>query len=69
MGPGNSCIDVAQAAFFSVLKDRGLDINGKVPGQSDLIPNNWFRKLETRLKTANARTKEFSKHVKIEPKN
>lgn len=55
-GPGKSCIDVAQAAFGSVVKDRELDNNGNVPGQSDLIPNNWFNNLQIRIDKANENT-------------
>jgi RHS repeat-associated protein len=52
-GPGKSCIDVAQDIFGSIVKDRGLDNKGKVPGQSDLIPNNWFSKLSQRVTEVN----------------
>jgi RHS repeat-associated protein len=62
-GPGKSCIDVAQSAFGSIVKDRGLDDHGDVPGESDLIPNNWFNKLETRVKEANANTSEKGKKI------
>src|SRR5690606_5638778 len=62
-GPGNSCIDVAQAAFKSLVKDRGLDDNGKTPGENDLIPKNWFDKLETRVKKANENTDNNDKKI------
>lgn len=53
IGPGNPCIDVAQAAFGSLVKDRGLDDDGDVPGQSDLVPKKWFNKLDARVNEAN----------------
>jgi RHS repeat-associated protein len=52
-GPGKSCIDVSQAAFESLVKDRKLDDNGDVPGQSDLIPNIWYNKIVDRVNEAN----------------
>ena len=56
-GPGNSCIDVAQKAFSTLVKLRCLDKNGSVPGKTDLIPKNWFRKIDNRIKSANKRSK------------
>ena len=67
-GPGNSCIDVAQAAFASVVKSRGLGDSGNIPGKGDLIPNNWFKKLENRIDNANARAKDDSQKIIKEPK-
>lgn len=64
-GPGNSCIDVAQSAFESLVKDRGLDDDGDVPGESDLIPKNWFNKLEKRVKEANENSSDKKKHIKF----
>lgn len=58
IGPGQSCIDVAQNAFSALVKKRKLDKKGAVPGHTDLIPKRWFRKIEMRIKTANRRTKE-----------
>ena len=52
-GPGQSCIDVAQSAFATLVRLRALDQNGSVPGQSDLVPKNWFRKLAARVRTVN----------------
>ena len=56
IGPGHSCIDVAQTAFSSLVKIRKVDKNGSVPGQSDLIPKNWFRKIDNRVKIVNRRS-------------
>jgi RHS repeat-associated protein len=64
-GPGKSCIDVAQSAFGSIVKDKGLDDDGDVPGESDLIPNNWFNKLDARVKEANANTSEKGKKIEF----
>ncbi len=58
IGPGRSCIDVAQNAFSALVKKRKLDKKGAVPGHTDLIPKRWFREIEMRIKTANRRTKE-----------
>ena len=52
-GPGQSCIDVALSAFSALVKLRALDQNGYVPGQSDLVPKNWFRKLAIRVRIVN----------------
>lgn len=52
-GPGQSCIDVAQTAFSALVRLRQLDQNGSVPGQTDLIPKNWFRKLAARVRAVN----------------
>jgi hypothetical protein len=57
MGPGQSCIDVAQNAFSSLVKFRKLDKKGSVPGQSDWIPKKWFHKIDKRIKFANRRSK------------
>jgi len=64
-GPGKSCIDVAQSAFESLVKDRKLDEDGDVPGQSDLIPNNWFNKLEKRVNEANENSNDKNKNIKF----
>lgn len=70
-GPGSSCIDVMQAAFGSVVKDRNLDASWyenwkeNIPGESDLIPNNWFNKLEKRIEEANNNGNKDSKKIKI----
>ena len=65
IGPGQSCIDVAQAAFGAVVKARNLDKNGSVPGQIDLIPKNWFRKLDNRVRQANSRLKGRKNSIKF----
>ncbi|MCR5454581.1 MAG: hypothetical protein K6F33_06310 [Bacteroidales bacterium] len=57
IGPGKSCIDVAQTAFATLVKSRKLDNNGSIPGQSDLIPKNWFRKLDNRIREVNRHCK------------
>ena len=57
IGPGQSCIDVAQTAFATLVKLRKLDSGGSVPGQSDLIPQKWFRKLDNRIRDVNRRSK------------
>lgn len=64
-GPGKSCIDVAQAAFGSLVKDRGLDDDGDIPGESDLIPNNWFDKLPARLEEANENAEGSEKKIEF----
>lgn len=56
IGPGQSCIDVAQTAFATLVKLRNLDAGGSVPGQSDLIPQKWFRKLDNRIRDVNRRS-------------
>ncbi len=65
IGPGNSCIDVAQAAFSAVVKARNLDKNGYIPGQGDLIPKKWFRKLDNRVRQANSRLKGRKNDIKF----
>ena len=57
IGPGQSCIDVAQTAFATLVKLRNLDAGGSIPGQSDLIPQKWFRKLDNRIRDVNRRSK------------
>ena len=60
-GPGNSCIDVAQSAFASVATSRkGINNSGMIeatgeaiPGESDLIPKNWYDKLSKRITRVN----------------
>ena len=46
-----------------MVKDRGLDDNGDVPGESDLIPNNWFDKLGSRVNEANKNAKDQSNKI------
>lgn len=58
IGPGQSCIDVAQSAFSALVKKRRLDKRGNVPGHTDLIPKRWFRKIELRIKIANRRSRD-----------
>jgi len=65
IGPGNSCIDVAQNAFSSLVKLRKLDKNGSVPGQTDLIPKNWFRKIDNRIRAVNHRASNRLKIIKF----
>jgi hypothetical protein len=48
---------VAQTAFATLVKLRKLDSGGSVPGQSDLIPQKWFRKLDNRIRDVNRRSK------------
>ena len=56
-GPGKSCIDVAQSAFASVANSREGNNNlgmieatkEAIPGESDLIPKNWYDKLSKRI--------------------
>jgi len=36
-----------------------------VPGSNDLIPNNWFDKLEERVKKANENSDDNSKKIKF----
>jgi hypothetical protein len=64
-GPGKSCIDVAQSAFESLVKDRGLDDDGDVPGENDLVPNNWFDKLDKRVNEVNENSEDTNKHIKF----
>lgn len=53
-GPSNnSCIDVSQAAFAAIVKNRTSDESKKVPGSGKLIPNNWFESLEKFAEKAN----------------
>ncbi|MEZ7696729.1 RHS repeat-associated core domain-containing protein [Prevotella melaninogenica] len=60
-GPGKSCIDVAQSAFASVANSRkGFNNSGMIeatgeaiPGESDLIPKNWYDKLSKRITRVN----------------
>jgi hypothetical protein len=60
-----------QAAFGSVVEDRDLDApfyrsdKENVPGETDLLPNNWFDKLEKRIQEANANGGKDSKKIKI----
>lgn len=54
VGPGKSCIDVAQEAFKTIVEMRTLEQPEDVPGKNDLIPNNWFNKLEKRVDELNA---------------
>ncbi len=65
IGPGQSCIDVAQTAFSSLVKIRKLDKNGSVPGQNDLIPQNWFRKLDNRIREVNRRAQNRLNIIKF----
>ena len=65
IGPGSSCIDVAQTAFSKLVKIRKLDKNGSVPGQSDLIPKNWFRKIDNRVKIVNRRSENRRNIIKF----
>lgn len=65
IGPGKSCIDVAQTAFATLVKMRKLDNNGSIPGQSDLIPKNWFRKLDNRIRKANHNCKNRNIAIKF----
>lgn len=58
IGPGQSCIDVAQSAFSALVKKRRLDKRGNAPGRTDLIPKRWFRKIELRIKIANRRSRD-----------
>lgn|GEM_PF-3684714 len=58
IGPGQSCIDVAQSAFSALVKKRRLDKRGNAPGHTDLIPKRWFRKIELRIKIANRRSRD-----------
>jgi len=69
IGQGKSCIDVAQSAFASLVKDRGLDDDGDVPGENDLIPKNWFNKLGRRVEEANKNSSDKSKHIKGLPRS
>ena len=60
-GPGKSCIDVAQSAFASVANSREGNNNlgmieatkEAIPGESDLIPKNWYDKLSKRITLVN----------------
>ena len=60
-GPGKSCIDVAQSAFASVANSREgnnnlgmIEATGEaIPGESDLIPKNWYDKLSKRITLVN----------------
>ena len=60
-GPGKSCIDVAQSAFASVANSREGNNNlgmieatkETIPGESDLIPKNWYDKLSKRITRVN----------------
>ena len=64
-GPGNnSCIDVSQAAFAAIVKNRTSDESKKVPGSGYLKPNKWFESLEKFAEKANKNIAAES--VKIE---
>lgn len=65
IGPGQSCIDVAQTAFATLVKLRNLDNGGSVPGQSDLIPQKWFRKLDNRIREVNRRCQNRRSAIKF----
>ena len=60
-GPGKSCLDVAQSAFASVANSREGNNNlgmieatkEAIPGESDLIPKNWYDKLSKRITLVN----------------
>nr|MBK9649932.1 RHS repeat-associated core domain-containing protein [Bacteroidota bacterium] len=57
-GPGNSCIDVAIAAFKSVVVNRGGEICGTpayIDGEDESIPNLFFNRLPSFVSTANIR--------------
>ena len=64
-GPGQSCIDVALSAFSALVKLRALDQNGYVPGQSDLVPKNWFRKLAARVRTINRAARKSQNAIRF----
>jgi len=70
-GPGKSCIDTAQEAFKSVVEDRDLDaqfwkiFKDNISGEDDLIPNNWFDKLEKRIEAVNKNKTNNSNPIKI----
>ncbi|TSE08128.1 DUF6443 domain-containing protein [Aquimarina algiphila] len=66
-GPGKSCIDACQKAFKSLVDQRDLDaqwwkvFKDDISGEEDLIPKNWFDKLEKRIKSVNNNKREKSK--------
>lgn len=64
-GPGQSCIDVAQTAFSALVRLRQLDRNGSVPGKTDLIPKNWFRKLAARVRTVNRTSRNNTNAIRF----
>lgn len=70
-GPGKSCIEIAQTAFESLVEDRDLDaqwwklFKDSISGESDLIPNNWFNKLEERVKSVNKNGDESSTKIEL----
>ena len=64
-GPGQSCIDVALSAFSALVKLRALDQNGYVPGQSDLVPKNWFRKLAIRVRIVNRAARKSQNAIRF----
>lgn len=65
VGPGQSCIDVAQTAFATLVRLRSLDQNGSVPGQTDLIPKNWFRKLAIRVRIVNRAARKSQNAIRF----
>jgi hypothetical protein len=67
-GPGQSCIDVAQVAFSTLVRLRVLDQNATIPGQSDLIPKNWFRKLVARVRIVNRASKNKQNAIRFHRK-
>lgn len=62
---GKSCIDVAQSAFKSIVKDRKLDKKGNIPGENDLKPIEWFQKLKERANEVNKNSDDTSKHIQF----
>jgi len=67
-GPGVSCIDVALKAYESIVEGRDLDeswyeiFDDNVEGEDDLIPNNWYDKLEERVNDANKNSTKEKKN-------
>ena len=69
-GPGVvSCIDVGQAAFASVVKDRNLEgtynFDYTTAGETDLIPKHWFDDLPKNIKEQN----KNAEYNNVSPKN
>ncbi|MCB9234795.1 MAG: hypothetical protein H6581_24290 [Bacteroidia bacterium] len=62
---GKSCIDVAQSAFATIVNRRNLDDKGEVPGENDLIPINWFDKVENRATIANENARNEEEKIEV----
>lgn len=64
-GPGQSCIDVAQAAFASLYRTRIGSNSASVPGATDWVPRRWFDKLDKRIRQANSHIGERFAHIRF----